>query len=77
MPLVSRSANHRRREGGNGSGFDDLEFLRGGDGFGGEALGFEFEAAVEDSDAHHREEVVCCVGVVVDAPEEGGRCVFA
>lgn len=32
---------------------------------------FHFHAAVEDSDAHHGELVVCCVGVVVDAAEEG------
>jgi hypothetical protein len=40
-------------------------------------LGFKFEAAVEHTDAHHREQVVCSVRVVVNAAEESSARVFA
>lgn len=45
---------------------DNLQVLARWD----DLLGFEFQAAVEHTDAHHREQIVCSIRVVVDAAEE-------
>ena len=52
---------------------DNLQALGGRDGL----LGLELEAAVEHADAHHREQVVRGVRVVVHAAEERRRRVLA
>jgi len=45
---------------------DDLQALARWNGL----RGFEFEAAMKYTDAHHREQVMCSVRVVVNAAEE-------
>ena len=40
-------------------------------------LGFKFEAAVEHANAHHREEIVCSIRVVVNTAKERSGRVFA
>ena len=40
-------------------------------------LGFQFEAAKEHTNAHHREQVVCSVRVVVNATKESSGRIFA
>jgi hypothetical protein len=52
---------------------NDLQTLARWDDF----LGFKFEAAMEHPNAHHREQVMCSVRVVVNAAEESSACVFA
>jgi len=52
---------------------DNLQTLAGWDDF----LGLEFEAAMEHTDTHHREQVMCSVRVVVNAAEKSSGCVFA
>ena len=40
-------------------------------------LRFEFEPAMEHTDAHHREQVMCSVRVVVNAAEKRRGCILA
>lgn len=37
----------------------------------------QFVAAIDDADAHHGEQVVCGVGVVVDTADESGASILA
>ena len=52
---------------------DNLQTLARRDDF----LGFKFETAKEHTDAHHREQVMCSVRVVVNTTEESSGRIFA